>query len=91
MTQWKNFFVINTRFTFWTCPKTLWTFQDCEHSYSQLLFCNQICFYYLSEKLDIFPNKKNDIKLLLWKSKIYCYLLTDDFELLMQRSEMIKK
>ena len=39
----------------------LWTF------YSQLLFCHQICFYYLLEKIDIFLSKKMIIKLLLWK------------------------
>ena len=32
--------------------------QDCEHSNSQLLFCHQICFYHLLEKLDVFLNKK---------------------------------
>ena len=28
--------------------------QGCEHLYSQLLFCHQICFYHLLEKLDMF-------------------------------------
>ena len=39
--------------------------QDCEHFYSQLPFCHQICFYHVLEKLDIFFKKKDDIKLLL--------------------------
>ena len=39
--------------------------QDCEHSYSELLFCHQICFYHLLETLDIFFKQKADIKLLL--------------------------
>ena len=30
--------------------------QDCEHSYSQLHFCHEICF--LLEKLDTFLNKE---------------------------------
>ena len=32
--------------------------QDFEHSCSQLLFCHQICSYYLLEKLDLFLIKR---------------------------------
>ena len=57
--SWKNNF---------TSPKDMFKKhrQDCEHSYSQLLFCH-ICFYHLLEKLDVFFKYEDDIKLLPWK------------------------